>query len=196
MRFCARSWRGGLLIVFVIKRDRLCQLPRLRHAAGNDGRSTAAVLRRRSVHAGASLIFSACTRSSYYLAAEYYGSFGRQFPHRPCRSSPQPSRARPHMGNLSGVYLWATANQRPALLHGGARAGHARTRTTQTISPRAALTRLGRSSGEQTRPGWPHLLLRAGRLHRLRRRPLNFCCAAGADHPGEPGGEGGGADEA
>ena len=148
---------SGLLIVFVINAIGFAN-SRAFAARGNDGRSTAAVL-------GADLftrgfLFFGMHAISYYLAAEYYGSFGGNVLIALQVVAPTLAAAA-WMGNLSGVYLWATAiSALPFFMVVLAQGTRGRGRLNDLV--RTALTRLGRSSGEHARPGWPHLLLALG----------------------------------
>ena len=152
--FLRQIMASGLLIVFVINAIGFANY-RAFVTRGNDGRSTAAVL-------GADLftrgfLFFGMHAISYYLAAEYYGSFGGN-PLIALQVVAPTLAGAAHMGNLSGVYLWATAiSALPFFMVVLAQGTRGRGRFNDLT--RAALTRLGRSSGEQTRPGWPHLLL-------------------------------------
>jgi len=152
--FLRQIMASGLLIVFVINAIGFANY-RAFVARGNDGRSMAAVL-------GADLftrgfLFFVMHAISYYLAAEYYGSFGGNVLIALQVVAPTLAGAA-HMGNLSGVYLWATAiSALPFFMVVLAQGTRGRGRLNDLV--RAALTRLGRSSGEHARPGWPHLLL-------------------------------------
>ena len=145
---------SGLLIVFVINLIGFANY-RAFAARGPDGRSTAAVL-------GADLftrgfLFFGMHVISYYLAAEYYGSFGGNTLLALQVVAPTLAAAA-WMGNLSGVYLWATAiSALPFFMVVLAQGTRGSGRFDAMI--RTALSRLGRPPETQARPGWPHLLL-------------------------------------
>ncbi len=145
---------SGLLIVFVINVIGFANY-RAFAARGLEGRGTAAVLGADLFTRG--LLFFGMHVISYYLAAEYYGSFGGNTLLALQVVAPTLAAAA-WMGNLSGVYLWATAMSAlpffMVVLAQGTRGGG---RLDAVI--RAALNRLGRAPEAQARPGWPHLLL-------------------------------------
>jgi hypothetical protein len=145
---------SGLLIVFVINTIGFANY-RAFVTRGNDGRSTAAVLGADLFTRG--LLFFGMHVISYYLAAAYYGSFGGNTVLALQVVAPTLAGAA-YMGNLSGVYLWATAiSALPFFMVVLAEGTRGRGRFDAMI--RTALTRLGRPPETQTRPGWPHLLL-------------------------------------
>ncbi|MGY6644004.1 MAG: hypothetical protein ACXIVD_02190 [Salinarimonas sp.] len=145
---------SGLLIVFVINTIGFANY-RAFVARGNDGRSTAAVLGADLFTRG--LLFFGMHVISYYLAAEYYDSFGGNTLLALQVVAPTLAGAA-YMGNLSGVYLWATAiSALPFFMVVLAQGADGSGRLNHLI--RSALTRLGRPQPKQARPGWPHLLL-------------------------------------
>lgn len=152
--FLRQVMASGLLIVFVINAIGFANY-RAFVTRGNDGRSMAAMLGADLLTRG--FLFFGMHAISYYLAAEYYGSFGGN-PLLALQVVAPTLAGAVHMGNLSGVYLWATAiSALPffiVVLAQGTREGGWFNEVT-----RAALTRLGRRPGDQARPGWPHLLL-------------------------------------
>ncbi|MCC5979706.1 MAG: hypothetical protein JJU21_16725 [Salinarimonas sp.] len=145
---------SGLLIVFVINMIGFANY-RAFVTRGNEGRSTAAVLGVDLFTRG--LLFFGMHVISYYLAAEYYGSFGGNTVLALQVVAPTLAAAA-WLGNLSGVYLWATAiSALPffmVVLAQGTR-GHGRL----SDGIRSALSRLGRAQAQQARPGWQHCVL-------------------------------------
>ncbi len=145
---------SGLVTVFVINTIGFANYGAF-VARGNDGRSTAAVLGADLFTRG--LLFVGMHVIIYYLAAEYYASFGGNTLLALQVVAPTLAGAA-HMGNLSGVYLWATAiSALPFFMVVLAQGTRGSGRLNDLL--RAALSRLGRAPGKQARPGWPHLLL-------------------------------------
>ena len=145
---------SGLLIVFVINVIGFANY-RAFAARGLEGRGTAAVLGVDLFTRG--LLFFGMHVISYYLAAEYYGSFSGNTVFALQVVAPTLAAAA-WLGNLSGVYLWATAiSALPFFMVVLAQGTRGSGRLDAMI--RAALTRLGRAREAQARPGWPHLLL-------------------------------------